>query len=119
MTKKPKDPAVYVEDMLIENHFIEEALSVGSLYDATMSRAILRSFTVLGEAVKRIDNTTRKKALDIPWQKIIDVRNLLSHDYEEINLQKIEEIVDNHLPSLKKELLVLYTTLTGNDYYAH
>jgi uncharacterized protein with HEPN domain len=116
VTKQKKDMASYLWDMLTEIIFIENALKQGTIYDDLISRAVLRSFTVLGEAAKRVDETTRKMAADVPWQKIVDTRNFLSHEYEEINLQKIQEIVDRHLPSLKQDLLVLYKTLTGTDY---
>jgi len=55
MTKKAKDPAVYVWDMLQEIEFIEKAVTQGNIYDPLLSRALLRAFTVLGEAAKRVN----------------------------------------------------------------
>jgi uncharacterized protein with HEPN domain len=119
MTKKPRDPAVYVWDMINEVEFVERALCQGSLYDEMISRAVLRSFTVLGEAAKRIEQEARSKAAHIPWQEIVDMRNVVSHEYEEINLQKIEAIITQHFTSLKNDLLDLYKALTGMDYHAN
>ena len=119
MNKKRKDPAVYVWDMLYEIEWIEKFVNGGNLYDPMVSRAVLRSFTVLGEACKRIDDEVKTKTSNIPWQKIVGIRNILSHEYEEINLQKIGEIIKDDLPNLKNDLLTLYKTLTGTDYHAN
>jgi uncharacterized protein with HEPN domain len=117
MTKQAKDPAVYIWDMLHEIYFIERTLEKGNIYDELISHAILRAFTVLGEAAKRINQATKTDTPHIPWQKIIDTRNFLSHEYEDVNLQKIEQLVQDHLPSLKQELRKLYRQLTGSDYH--
>ena len=119
MSKKAKDPAVYVWDMLHEIEFIERTVTQGSIYDDLLSRALLRAFTVLGEAAKRVNAQVQEATPQIPWQKIVDTRNFLSHDYEEVNLQKIEGIITDHLPLLKTNLLALYTQLTGTHYHAN
>lgn len=117
MSKQPKDPAVYVWDMLHEIAFVERALAKSSLYDEVTSRALLRAFTVLGEAAKRVNEETKARTPEIPWQKIIDTRNFLSHEYENINLQKIEQVIQDHFPALKNALLALYQHLTGEAYH--
>lgn len=116
MSKMPKDPAVYVWDMLNEIMHVTQFMQNGNIYDPLVSRAVLRSFTVLGEAAKRVDDNTRQMTPDIPWQNIIDTRNYLSHEYEEINLQKTEAIIVDHFPSLEIELKQLYKKLTGEEY---
>ncbi len=117
--KKKKDTAVYIWDILYEIDCIDKALQLGNLYDLVISRSVLRSFTVIGEASKRVDEAVRIQSPDIPWQKIIGIRNIISHDYDEINLQIIEKIIANDMAILKNNLLRLYKTLTGTDYHAN
>ena len=114
--KKPKRPEVYVWDMLHEIHFIEQHAGKGWREDRLTSYAMLRCFTILGEAAKHVDEATKNGSSYIPWQKIVDTRNFISHDYEDVNLEKIDEIIRSYLPDLKKDLLTLYRTLTGTDY---
>lgn len=110
MSKKSKSSDVYIWDMLHEIECIERALERTSLYDRVISRA------VLGTAAKRVDDITRAKASAVPWQKMVDTRNFISHEYEEINLEKIKKISENHLTDLKMNLLALYKELTGTNY---
>lgn len=119
MSKRIKDPAVYIWDMLHEIDFVERALHDSSIYDEITSRALLRSFAVLGEAAKRVNEETKAKTPMVPWQKIIDTRNFLSHEYENVNLQKIEQVIKDHFPSLKQALRELYHQLTGSAYHAN
>jgi uncharacterized protein with HEPN domain len=119
MSKRIKDPAVYIWDMITEMDFIERALEKSNIHDEMTSRAVLRSFTVLGEAAKRVNDETKVKTSEIPWQKIIDTRNFISHEYENVNLQKIEGVVRDHFPSLKQALRQLYHQLTGSAYHAN
>jgi uncharacterized protein with HEPN domain len=116
MSKAHKDPAVYLWDMLYEIDFVERVLLRESIYDEVTSRAVLRSFTVLGEAAKRVDQQTKAMTPSIPWQRIIDTRNFLSHEYENVNLEKIKLLIENDLPSLQCELRNLYQQLTGNVF---
>lgn len=44
--------------------------------------AVLRCFSILGEAINRIDPAYRNHHPDIPWSKIIGLRNIIIHDYE-------------------------------------
>ncbi len=119
MSKRVKDPAVYLWDMLYEIDWIAASLHrKEQIYDSILGRALLRSFTVLGEAAKRVDDATKIRSSHIPWQKVIDTRNFLSHEYENVNLERIWDIVDGHLPQLKTDLLLLYKELTGTDYHA-
>ena len=119
MKKKEKDPAVYIWDMLYEIEIIEKAMQTGNLDDVIIGHAVLRCFTVIGEACKRVNDEVKIKNNHIPWQKIVSIRNILSHEYEEINLKIISVIISDDLPALKNNLLILYKTLTGTDYHAN
>ena len=54
MKKEIKDPAVYVLDMLAEIGHITYFCSHGKSDDLMTNYALMRAFTVLGEAAKRI-----------------------------------------------------------------
>jgi uncharacterized protein with HEPN domain len=47
--------------------------------------AILYQIIVLGEAVKRLTIDFRERHPNIPWRQIAGMRDILTHQYDEIN----------------------------------
>lgn len=65
--------------------------------DVLVRYAVLHSLTILGEAAGRISRTA---GTDLPWQKMKDLRNLIVHDYQGVNLPLIWDIVTVELPKV-------------------
>lgn len=93
---------------------ILEAISRIELYMSDGSRdiktedAIIRQLAVIGEAASRLTTTLRAKAHDVPWGAIIGMRNLLVHEYYRVEIFKIWDVVEHHMPTLKKAVSALY-----------
>ncbi len=59
---------------------------------------------VVGELLKKIDkidSTLFKKYSEIEWEKIMRLRDIISHHYEMIDHEIIYDICRNHIPRLK------------------
>ena len=69
------------------------------VYDAT-----LRNLELLGEAARNVPDEARALAPDIPWRRIVGVRNILIHGYLGIDNDIIWDIVSNELASLLPSL---------------
>ncbi|MCM1982879.1 HepT-like ribonuclease domain-containing protein [Lyngbya confervoides] len=65
---------------------------------------ILFQFQVIGEAARSVSEATRAKYSEVPWQDIIDFRNLLVHEYFRVNLNVVWLIVERELPPLKAQV---------------
>ena len=69
---------------------------------------IMRIQTI-GENIKKIDEYTSGKLLleypEIPWRKIVALRNIISHEYANIDEEIIFAIVKQSLPHLKLAVL--------------
>jgi uncharacterized protein with HEPN domain len=81
----------YIHDMDKE-HFMR---------DIRTQDAIIRRLEIIGEAVKNIPEDFRCKYPDIPWKQIAGMRNVLTHGYFGINLERIWTVVKGDLPELK------------------
>lgn len=62
--------------------------------------AILKAVEVVGEAASQISAECKEAHPEIPWVKIIGMRNRLVHGYFNIKLERVWETVQQDLPHL-------------------
>lgn len=48
--------------------------------------AVNRKFEIIGEAARRLSPETQRQFPDIPWQLVTAMRNILIHDYDDVDL---------------------------------
>ncbi|MCY3914971.1 MAG: DUF86 domain-containing protein [Chloroflexi bacterium] len=65
-----------------------------------LKSALVREVEVIGEAANHVSEATRALAPEIDWGKIIGMRNRLIHDYTNINLDVLWEVITYQLPPL-------------------
>ncbi|MBI2369414.1 MAG: DUF86 domain-containing protein [Deltaproteobacteria bacterium] len=95
-----KDPRVYLAHILECIQKIERFTAGGKdrfLADAMVQDAVLRNFEVIGEAAKRLDDAYRAAHPEIPWRASAALRDVLIHQYEGVDLEKVWAIVENEL----------------------
>jgi uncharacterized protein with HEPN domain len=68
-------------------------INCGGLLYSTLCR-------LFGEAAKKVDASVKDSLPDIPWAQIIGCRNVIAHDYDEIEDPLVWRIVADHLPAL-------------------
>jgi uncharacterized protein with HEPN domain len=66
--------------------------------------AIERLIEVVGEAANHVSNDVVQQNIDIPWSKIIGLRNKIVHDYGEILTDRIWLIASRSIPELLEQL---------------
>lgn len=72
--------------------------------DRMLKSALVREVEVIGEAANHVSEATRALAPEIDWGKIIGMRNRLIHDYTNINLDVLWDVITYQLPPLISEL---------------
>ena len=72
--------------------------------DTAIQDAVIRRIEIIGEAANRISDNSRKKHNHLPWIEMKGMRNLLIHEYDEIDLKEVWNTVKNDLPVLIKEI---------------
>ena len=70
------------------------------LGDVTAQDAVIRRITVIGEAAARISEDFRAAHPNLPWRRIVGMRNVLVHDYAEVDLDVVWEVATEKLPEL-------------------
>ena len=67
--------------------------------------AVEKLFINLGEAACRIDAQRAGHLPDIPWRKVIGLRNILAHGYEQVAHEILFNTITAELPALEAALL--------------
>lgn len=62
--------------------------------------AILRRITIIGEATKRLSKDFRDQHPTIPWKEIAGMRDVITHAYDEVDLDEVWTVVNENLPQL-------------------
>ena len=73
--------------------------------------AVLRHLQTLGESTKRLSVAIRTRYPDLAWRGIVSLRNVLVHDYLEVDLDEIWDIVEIDLPVLKSQIRTMLQDL--------
>jgi uncharacterized protein with HEPN domain len=74
------------------------------LVERAMQHAVVRCFTVIGEAANRVSDATRRALPAIPWTETIALRNVVVHEYRRIDYARIWTIVEADLPPLLRAI---------------
>lgn len=62
--------------------------------------AVLYQITIIGEATKRLSPTLRQQHPEIPWREMAGMRDVIVHEYDQLDFEVIWDVVHNKLPQL-------------------
>ena len=68
--------------------------------DRQLLLALLKDVEIVGEAATQVTEPTRQRLPEIPWERIVGMRNRLVHAYFDINLDIVWTTVQGDLPEL-------------------
>ena len=72
--------------------------------DPVLSRAIVRSLEIIGEASRKIDPETKAAHPEIEWKKMAGTRDRLIHDYQGVDYDIVWNIIEEKLPLLSQQI---------------
>jgi len=103
-----KDPLVFVEHILQQINDVKEfakGLSRENLEkDIKTQKAIVRSIEIMGEAVRNLSKKFREEHPEVEWKKMVGMRDMIVHEYFELNLGYVWDVIRKDLPVLKKQV---------------
>ncbi|MFZ5518172.1 MAG: DUF86 domain-containing protein [Candidatus Zhuqueibacterota bacterium] len=76
---------------------------------------IIHHLQIIGEAGARLSKEFKRQYDKIPWDKIIGMRNILVHNYFEIDAEIVWAVIVNDLPDLKIKIQNLLKTLNTEN----
>lgn len=78
--------------------------------------AVCMQFIAIGESLKGLDKVTNKELLctdtSIPWKKVMGLRDIIAHNYFDVDAEEIWWIVENELNPLLNSIRTFINKLT-------
>ncbi|MDR3627063.1 MAG: DUF86 domain-containing protein [Ignavibacteriaceae bacterium] len=103
----PRDPAYFLDILESAKMAVNYLLNVSLeefLGNYLIQDAVIRRIEIIGEASARVSQESKKKYSHLPWKEMKGMRNLLIHEYDDINLDEVWNTVKNELPGLIKQI---------------
>jgi uncharacterized protein with HEPN domain len=77
----------------------------------TILKAVLYDLIIIGEAATNIQAEVQALVPELPWRLMSDMRNVMAHEYFQVNLRITWSTIQNNLPPLICPLQELKTSL--------
>ncbi len=92
-----KDPRVYLAHILECIERIQSYTTGGNsefMASRLIQDAVIRNFQMIGESTKRLTDDFRNAHPEIPWKQMAAFRDVLIHDYMEVDLQQVWVVIE-------------------------
>lgn len=103
-----RDFLVFLDDILESITRIEEYTKGMDeeefLKNVPTQDAVIRRLEIIGEAVKNIPQHVRDKYSDIPWKEIAGTRDIITHEYFGVNLERIWKTIKEDILPFKEQI---------------
>lgn len=76
--------------------------------------AVIRRLEIIGEAARRLSPETRQTLPDLPWNSMIGIRNVMIHEYDDVDLTIVRDTVERDLPLLIQAIEIIVPPETSS-----
>lgn len=74
------------------------------LADMQLQDAVIRRLSILGEAARRVSDIGRAAWPELPWAEMVGMRNIVVHEYDNVDAEVVWSAVQEDLPRLVRSL---------------
>jgi len=85
------------------------------VHDEDLSRAVVRSLEIIGEATKSIPVEWREQYPAVPWKQIARMRDRLIHHYFDIDFEVVSNVLENEVGPLAETVAVMLRESSGME----
>lgn len=103
-----KSPNIFLLHIIDAIHQIEEYIANYSyeqfVRDKKTQDAVIRQLEIIGEATSNLESAFKNENSSIPWREIADFRNVLAHEYWNVDMDIVWQTTQIDIKILKKAL---------------
>jgi uncharacterized protein with HEPN domain len=97
---------IYQSAQIIREH-VKNLSKTAFKKDIKTQDAVIRRIEIIGEATKRLSNEIRSAHPEIPWKEMAGMRDVVIHDYDEVDLDFVWAVANEAVPRLIEQLAPL------------
>ena len=114
MDKTPKVFLQHILDAIIQIESYLEGFDYDKfLSDKRTQDAVIRQLEIIGEATSNLEEDFRSGYPQIPWREISDFRNVLAHEYWDVDLEIVWKAASQEIQELKNSLSSVVSDIEG------
>lgn len=103
---------LYLKDILTAIERIQDYVEHKDFDEFSQSQiiidAVMRNLEVIGEAATQVPAEIKNAHKEIPWRDIQDFRIVVAHKYWKINTERVWDIIENKLDTLKEQIEMIF-----------
>ncbi len=73
--------------------------------------AVVRNLEIIGEAARHVSDEFRARFPEADWRRVVGFRNVVIHEYFDVDLDIVWVVINRHMPKLKKVVARMLETL--------
>lgn len=112
MAKTPAPFLLHIKDAIeLISGYIEVYTFDQFKIDHKTQDAVIRQLEIIGEAATNLESDFKANHPEIPWTAITSFRNVLAHEYWDIDIEIVWKAATKEAPELKRALLPIIESL--------
>lgn len=100
MSRDPQYLLDIVEAAKLAVRYVAGKTQEEFLHETLCQDAVIRRLEIIGEAARRLSPEARTSLPELTWNAMIGMRNLLIHEYDDVDLSIVWDTVRIDLPAL-------------------
>ena len=90
--------------------YVKDTSEAGFRADTQKQDAVVRRIEIIGEATAHLSDETRREVPALPFRKLRGMRNIVAHDYANVDLGIVWQVATAHLPEVCSALEKFFST---------
>jgi uncharacterized protein with HEPN domain len=80
--------------------YVKDTSEPAFAIDLQKQDAVVRRLEIIGEATVHLSESTRQAIPELPFRKMRGMRNIVAHDYANVDLKIVWEVATMHVPEV-------------------